>query len=280
MIRILSPGKFDPEKGIWTTKVHKEANFTAPELTVLTFNVCFTDHYLQERCEALLRIVEGCDADVICLQEVTSAYLKYILNQEWVRANYYVSDYTGGTIQRYGVLLLSRIPIVSLMLHDLPSIMGRKLLVAELRINNQIVKIATVHLESGGKLYAFARAPQLELIFSSLANSKQAILMGDFNFCSSWREENAKIDRNYQDMWAVLRSGEPGYTEDTDINLMRLEYTQKHKKVRFDRILVRSSTPGWQPKSIELLGTNPISSDYPNVFPSDHFGLVGRLEWC
>jgi tyrosyl-DNA phosphodiesterase 2 len=60
---------------------------------------------------------------------------------------------------------------------------------------------------------------------------------------------------------------------------MRLEYTQKHKQVRFDRILVRSSTPSWQPKSIELLGTTSISPDYPNIFPSDHFGLVGKLEW-
>ena len=106
------------------------------------------------------------------------------------------------------------------------------------------------------------------------------MLMGDFNFCARRStEENAHIDPDYRDMWTALRGDDPGYTEDTDINLMRLEKTQKHKQVRFDRMLVRSSTPGWRPASIELLGTKSISSKLPNVFPSDHFGLRGTLKW-
>jgi hypothetical protein len=58
-------------------------------------------------------------------------------------------------------------------------------------------------------------------------------------------------------------------------------FDQHHLQKRCEALLrlVRASTPGWQPKSIELLGTTPISPDYPNIFPSDHFGLVGRLEW-
>lgn len=279
MITITYPGKFDLNTGTW--QIHtKEGNVTTNTLTLVTYNVCFDKHHLRERAEALLQIVADCDADIICLQEVTPAYLTHILKQEWVRANYYISDYTGRTIQPYGVLLLSRFPIAKVFLHELPTIMARKLLVIEPRINGQAVSIATVHLESGGRLYAFARKRQLDLIFPTLSKPTHAILMGDMNFCSSWREENVTLDRNsYQDVWAVLRSNEPGYTEDTDINLMRFEVSQKPKKVRFDRILVRSSIPGWKSKSIELLGTIAISPEQPNVFPSDHFGLMGKLEW-
>jgi tyrosyl-DNA phosphodiesterase 2 len=278
MITVIYPGKFNIETGAWHADRDSVANITMSELTLVTFNVWFDQYYLRERCQALLHVVKDCDADVICLQEITPGYLKQILKQDWVQASYYVSDYTGGTIQPYGVLLLSRHPIVSLLLHDLPSIMARKLLVAELQVNNQTIQVATVHLESI-KAFAPSRKQQLAQIFPLLAKSDHAVLMGDFNFCASWREENANIDLNYQDMWAVLRGNEAGYTEDTAINLMRLERTQKHRQVRFDRMLVRSSMPGWQPTSIKLIGTTPISPDYPNIFPSDHFGLVGKLTW-
>jgi tyrosyl-DNA phosphodiesterase 2 len=155
--------------------------------------------------------------------------------------------------------------------------MNRKVLVAELCVSEQSFNVATVHLESQ-KPSADIRAEQLAMIFPLLEKSEHSVVMGDFNFCSSWTWENANIDSCYQDMWSVLRSDEPGYTEDTDINLMRLQQTQKKKKVRFDRILLRSSSPGWRPKSIQLLGTKPISPAYPNVFPSDHFGLVGQIQ--
>jgi tyrosyl-DNA phosphodiesterase 2 len=278
MISMMYPAKFDAESGGWHTDMNGTVNIEATELTFVTFNVWFAQYYLQERCQALLGIVRDCNADIICLQEIKPGYLGQILKQDWVQADYSVSDYTGITVQPYGVLLLSRLPIFHLRLHSLPSVMGRKLLVALFQVNNQTFQVATVHLES---LPAFAatRKQQLAQIFPALEKSEHAALMGDFNFCASWYEENMNIDPAYQDMWPVLRSQEPGYTENTDINLMRLEQTGKHTHVRFDRMLIRSSTAEWQPKSINLLGTRPISPQYAHVFPSDHFGLVGTLEW-
>ena len=70
-----------------------------------------------------------------------------------------------------------------------------------------------------------------------------------------------------------------GYTEDTEINRMRLLHKNKEKQVRFDRILLRSGSPGWRPESVRLIGTRPIDPDLPEVFPSDHFGLAGSLVW-
>jgi hypothetical protein len=52
----------------------------------------------------------------------------------------------------------------------------------------------------------------------------------------------------------------------------------KAKRVRFDRGLLRSAEERGAPRSIELLGTEPISAVSPDVFPSDHFGLVAVIE--
>jgi len=280
LIEELRPQKFNFEKKSWNEETDATTSITATELTFVTYNVWLVKYYFKERCEALLKIVFDCDADVIGWQEVTPIFLKIILKQEWVRDSYYVSDATGLTVQGYGVLLLSRLPIRRMFLHNLPTLMSRKLLVAELWVNEQTFNVATVHLESL-KQSAPLRAEQLAEIFPLLSKSEHSVLMGDFNFCSSWNRENANIDSSYQDLWAVLRSGEPGYTEDTDINLMRLHLAGKEKQVRFDRILLCSFSSQWQPQSIKLLGVKPISQKYRyrKVFPSDHFGLVGSIAW-
>ncbi len=57
---------------------------------------------------------------------------------------------------------------------------------------------------------------------------------------------------------------------------MRHRRKNPEKRVRFDRILVKS--PTLRPLDIELLGTQPISPERPDVFPSDHFGLFASLR--
>ncbi|GAB4188724.1 MAG: hypothetical protein OHK0022_00770 [Roseiflexaceae bacterium] len=250
----------------------------AAQLTCATFNVWFGEFYQEERAEALLDLLERCDADVIALQEVTLRLLRRILARPWVRAGYALSDVIGATVQPYGVLLLTHATPRRLTLERLPSLRNRNMLAAELDLNGQITAAATVHLESG-RTSAGLRGAQLAKLFPALAAAPHALLMGDFNFCSSWRAENDLLDPAYQDVWPVLNGDAPGYTEDTDINLMRLEQKGKPKQVRFDRVLLRSGSPGWQPTAIELLGTAPIAPWLPHVFPSDHFGLRANLRW-
>jgi tyrosyl-DNA phosphodiesterase 2 len=48
--------------------------------------------------------------------------------------------------------------------------------------------------------------------------------------------------------------------------------TNKRRQVRFDRVLLKG--PAWAPASIDLLGTEAISSTHPRVFQSDHFGVM------
>lgn len=274
----LTPQKFNQKKRSWVDDADAGVDTTATTLTLVTYNVWFSEYYRKKRCEALLQIVHDCEADAISLQEVTPSFLKILLQQDWVRDHYWVSDTKGITISPHGVLFLSKIPIHRLSFYKLPSYMRRKLIISEICVNGELIKIANIHLESQ-KSSAPLRAEQLTLIFPLVEDSPHALLMGDFNFCSSWKDENDQIDREYQDMWASLRNQEAGYTEDTDINIMRLEKKGKEKKVRFDRIFLRSNFLKWQPESIEILGTKPISPKLPKVFPSDHFGLAGKLVW-
>ena len=106
-------------------------------------------------------------------------------------------------------------------------------------------------------------------------------LCGDFNLCATWSEENAQIAGNEAlcDVWDALRSEEPGWTEDTGVNLMRLNQSGKFKQVRFDRVLTIQGMAGarLEPKAIELLGRQPIAG-LNEIWPSDHFGLVTHFE--
>ena len=101
-----------------------------------------------------------------------------------------------------------------------------------------------------------------------------SLLMGDFNFCSTNENENKNIPSDFIDVWAQLRPDDHGWTEDTQINIMRYNQKRKHKQVRFDRILLHqgSAADTWVPSEIELLGLEPLPS-LPDIWPSDHFGL-------
>jgi tyrosyl-DNA phosphodiesterase 2 len=155
--------------------------------------------------------------------------------------------------------------------------MYRKLLVGHLALQGRSLHVATVHLESI-RQSASIRARQLEIIQRQLRRYESAVLVGDFNFCSSWPEESDNIDPDFQDVWPMLHGDEPGYTMNTAVNAMERDVKQEHKQVRFDRVVLRSRTARWRPTSIEIVGREPVSKSRPDVFPSDHFGLVARFE--
>ncbi len=41
----------------------------------------------------------------------------------------------------------------------------------------------------------------MEIAFSSLSKSEDALLMGDFNFDPSWKKEQDCIDKHYTDLF-------------------------------------------------------------------------------
>jgi tyrosyl-DNA phosphodiesterase 2 len=242
---------------------------TAPvDLRLLTWNVYFGGHMFEERRDALIAELGRRRADVIVLQEVTPELLAALVEAPWLRAGYQLSDADGRTLGDYGVLLTSRLPIRRLAAIELPSEMGRRLLIAELACG---LTVATVHLEStsaGGP----ARLAQLAIAARALADADDVVLAGDMNFEPDAPEAGA-LDPAWQDAWPALHPDDPGYTVDTDANAMRrqLKSTPTHKRI--DRVFVRSAR--WRAAAIERVGTAPIDVD--DTFVSDHFGLEARL---
>jgi len=274
----LDIGKFDNNLQSWKKIESKEFSELKSVKTIklLTYNVWFSEEYISERAQGIFRILHESDADIIALQEVTFHFLQLILMQDWIRKEFFISDIKGDTFSSYGVVLLFRIPAKRLTLYQLPSNMERQLLIAEFTINDQPFKVATVHLESM-RNSADVRAEQLNSIFPLLSNNN-SVLMGDFNFCSSNVNEYRNIDDSYTDLWDELRSDNFGATLNSDLNPMLTTKSSNRIMARYDKILMRNENQVWQCMQIALLGDTAISRHQPNIFPSDHFAVVAKID--
>ena len=241
------------------------------ELTVATFNIWFDDYHAQQRYQAIADLLGERTPDVIVLQEVTPVALDTFLEQAWIREAYLTASVVGGGTGNYGMLMLSRVPIVRATYSQLPTRQTRGFLEAELALDGTRQIVCCVHLDSG-KSSARLRGWQLRRIFRALRTAENALVLGDFNMRDT---ENERIGAPFCDVWPALRPDDPGYTENTSINLMRFDARNKKRHVRFDRVLLKGTR--WRAAGIELLGTQPISPELPRVFPSDHFGVECRL---
>lgn len=264
-------GSFDVASKRWVDG-GGAASVVRDELVVATFNVWFNDFHAEARFRAIADVLARKMPDVMVFQEVTPAALAVFLAEPWVRVRYRRAEVTGGSLGNYGMLMLSRLPIANVTYTPLPTNLARGFMTAELETGGQPLTVVALHLESG-KSAARLRSRQLGQIFRSLRRTENAVVLGDFNMRDS---ENGRIGEPYRDVWPMLRPDEHGFTEDTTINLMRLDSKNKQRHVRFDRVLLKGG--GWAATDVELLGTEPISSALPRVFPSDHFGVLCRLK--
>jgi tyrosyl-DNA phosphodiesterase 2 len=262
---------FDARTQRWTD-LDAAGAVDCDELTLTTFNIWFNPYFAEQRHLAIAELLSRNRPDVMVFQEVTPAALDVFLAQPWIRAQYRRAAVTGGRHGNYGMLMLSRLPINRVTHTPLPTQASRGFLTGEFTVNGRPLAVSSIHLDSG-KASARLRGWQLRRIFHALRRSESAVILGDFNMRDS---ENARIGAPYCDLWPALRPYEAGYTEDTSINLMRLDSKDEHRQVRFDRVILKGL--GWAPVGIELLGTEPISAAHPRVFPSDHFGVQCHLS--
>lgn len=259
--------RFDSGRQRWVTERGTGARSDVERLAVSTYNIWFSDEHADQRHRAIAELLSRDMPDVMAFQEVTPAAGTMFLQRPWVREHYRSAAVVGGRRGNYGMLLLSRVPVDRVTYTRLPTRLSRGYLTAQLTLGGERLTVLGVHLESG-KASAALRARQLELIFGSVRETENVVVMGDFNLRDC---EAGIIAGEYRDAWPALRPGEPGYTEDTTINHMRFDMKDKHRHVRFDRVLTKGDS--WTPESIDLLGCEPISPELPRVFPSDHFGV-------
>jgi len=241
-------------------------------LRVMTYNILASRDRADQRVPSLLQILKSGSADVIALQEVSPWFMKRLFREEWMR-DYRSAPAGDSGAASGGLLILSKLPIEGYAFHKLESMQGRGVLVARLKTGNRVLAVATVHLESplkAGKM----RAVQLKAVLPFLAAADDAVLLGDFNFGDGEEPETSTLPGDFADLWSTLCPGRPGYTWNIEKSIMarRASFPGERSR-RLDRILLRSDY--WRPRAVRIIGTQPVRKGRDDLFPSDHFGVLG-----
>lgn len=272
----ISCRKFVESLGRWesvqspnpTTQVERE-------IKLITYNVWFSTNNWVNRALSLFDIINREDANLICLQEVTTDFLKLLLKQEWVRNCYFVSDANGSTVIPYGVVILSKHYMSNVTLFDMPTDMGRRLLLCGISLNGDNFIVGTVHLESMNN--SEMRINQLARIQEITSAHENWMLLGDFNFHAQMRENQHIADI---DAWELVHGQGSSAREVTRRGLM------------IDRVIIKGGN--WVPLAIRRIGCDPIVPLEGNEvtvpshssagtekmmardeeYPSDHDGVV------
>lgn len=240
-------------------------------LRVVTWNVWFAPYEREARTAGLLRELARFGADVVALQEVLPETLALIAADPRIREHFTLSDTTGDTLGDYGVVVLSRLPMSRVVLHDLPTSHGRRLLVTAVDVGGAKLGVSTVHLESL-EFNSARRQEQLETSFEVLRDGPEEMLfMGDMNFADGGEEE-LSVDPAFTDL-ALAASSKPPFTVDGYRNTMRKAMHGSSKRARYDRVFLRSPSGRWKAESVALLGADPIPGARDDLFVSDHFGV-------
>lgn len=239
------------------------------KLTLVTYNVLADTVELKKRGPALMKLLQETDADVIALQEVVPWFTALLVKEEWAKA-YQTTKIRPE--EAGGQFILSRLPIEKASVHKLPGPQGRTVLVVSLKIGGRRLDVATTHMESP-LLDGPTRAKQLDAIFPRLRDADDAVFLGDLNFGDGEAEEK-KLDGAYVDLWKALKPNDPGFTWNIEMSDMAKKGSFiGEKSRRLDRILIRSTV--WRPKEVRIFADQPITPGKKDLFPSDHFGVLG-----
>lgn len=254
----------------------QQAEFSKEQgLRVLTLNIWFGEAEREVRTAALIELLLRLEPEIVALQEMTAWVLKRLVAEKRLRARYWFSDRDAVSFSRYGVVVLSTVAPGSCDIWPLTSKMDRKLVDVRWTLPTGTLQLGAVHLESRRHNGA-TRLMQMAEAAPFLAAGDWCLWAGDFNFCHSFPENDA-IPPDFHDLWPLLHGTDPGWTVDTERNSMTALEKQRTKRVRFDRILMAARKPGWRPRAINLVGDRALA---PDLFLSDHFGLVADIEWA
>ena len=254
-ITLISSLKFDKNRNQWLiyNENTPQDEYPKKEITYMTYNVWFGNENFNNRIKAICQLIEFYSPDYICLQEVTSNFLNFIMEKQFIRDNYYISNNYKGS---YDVLMLTK-TYSTFYKVNFSSNMGRNLLLTEVFLPNSNktgkldnLLISTSHLESLNNPHY--RKNQLESSFEILNKSNYAFMMGDFNFdetCSMWKNEDGNIDPKYINPWHQWKkannlkaiAGEWDIQEYPQMKLLKtqerdVEIVKKHEDYRRDSL--------------------------------------------
>lgn len=251
---------------------------------VVTWNLLYDprregDIYTNQRIPLIFSALQESRADVMALEEVTPSLWAKLLQQDWVRRDYLVSDSPEGeTLDPYGVALLSKLPLTELRWRHFSR--EKKVLAVEVSLAGCPVSVGVVHLSSPKAKNALQkRSFQLQILLDHLARplegpARASLVMGDFNF-SSEEEANRLYEEGLEDLWNTLYPGVAGATFDPPLNELAALTSSSGNPSRYDRIYWSSGSALLVPERTWRFGTEPKREGVKLLYPSDHFGLAG-----
>ncbi|MCJ1296855.1 hypothetical protein MMC34_008423, partial [Xylographa carneopallida] len=287
--QMLPSYSFDADSQEWQSSQPSERRASAaesstepPPLTLVSYNV-LDDRYpegaanCKQRWQHLIALLASLDADVIALQEVTPRFLAQLSAQEWVRSSYHLSDtlvsHTAHTLDPSGLLLLSKARPAQLHYreHD-----NRQLLALFELASGQLLCVANVHLTSDHHRPSSTKRHNQLRSLTDACNWESAdgrpvdvVVLGDTNM-----QDVEAVPDDYTDAAAAV-----GATYHPIDNALAKRVSRSGRCSRYDRLLIRRSHPAAKLAlrivSAELLGVQPVDG----MFLSDHYGLLGRLDY-
>jgi uncharacterized protein (UPF0248 family) len=267
----------------WKPCIAESKSQSIDSITIASYNVLIDVHHTdliqtQKRLPAILAELRKTDADIIALQEVTPALIDLLLKTDWVQGYFISESPYADKVKPYGNLIMSRFPF-QLVEHQFSG--HKRSLVGRWKFNDNLVHLANVHLTSNHSENSLQkRTQQLATVLKYLKQqSGECLIVGDFN--TRGDEQQELIDyAGFIDLWQQLHPGVDGYTFDPIRNPLAMLMSLAGDPARFDRILLHQGIESdYQPRSIELFGCEPVSGTDGKIYPSDHFGVCGVLEF-
>ncbi|MFI9364975.1 poly(A) polymerase [Kitasatospora sp. NPDC053057] len=247
-------------------------------LRVVTWNTLW-DRYDADRIATarrrplLLAELEAAEADVIALQEVEPALAAQLLAAPWVRDAYTLGgDPSDGDVAEYGLLLLSRLPVLEAGRHVLGP--HKAVTAVTVRAADGPLTVAAVHLSSDHSTDGPARrqAELARLAEGLAAVEGELLLLGDFNDARSGPAGPAAA-LGLRDAWTQVHGpADDTPTFDPTVNPLAAVSSLTGRPGRIDRVLHRSDRA--RATAAALLGDRPGPD---GLHPSDHYGVAVDL---
>ena len=244
-------------------------------LSILTYNIWFSDVLINERLFELIKLINNLKPDIICLQEVRPDVLAVLVNK---LKNYPNFETDLNQLSNYGLAIFSRFKILDYKINYYNNTkMDRGYIYIKITKDNNDVNIVTTHLESYftrklknmpnekyyEKVIQSTKHSQFCDLFSNFTEFNDIFLCGDMNI-SSIEDKFYSIEDNWNDCWIIDgKDKNKRYTYDFKNNIYINNKTKL--KSRLDRIYFKSDK--YILNNFELVG------NYDGIIPSDHFGI-------
>lgn len=240
-------------------------------IKLLTYNIWFSDIYINKRINLLVKLVNEKNPDVICFQEVRKDVLAVLVNK---LKSYKYWETSLNEDKYYGVVIFSKFKKVKTNIFKFKKTnMDRHFIIMELNLDNNFkINIVTTHLESEFKIKDYKdsfKYFQFNNLLKYLKNFNNVVICGDMNI--SEKENNLfKLDNYWSDCWILDGSNiEKKYTFDYKTNMF-INNKTKYRS-RLDRVFIKNN-------GLLKLDRFDLVGNSKGLIPSDHFGIIVNLS--